>query len=175
MTNKVSSVTNAEHEPARIGIREVTIDDVDRILPLLYESWIENAQNAPEVVSEEYFRRTDSAEWLTDFIGSDGKGFVAESGEDVAGVILFTVESAPEYYVSEKLVHIMDVAVAESHRKQGVATALEGRVEEFARQNEIGLITGEVWTYNNASQELMRRMGRTPLYVVYGGIIRDEQ
>ena len=68
---------------------------------------------------------------------------------------------------------VMDVVVDAEYRRLGIATQLEKEAEDFARENNISLVLGEVWAYNEKSKRLMKELGRHPLYVVYGKMVDE--
>ena len=152
--------------------REMVADDITAVLPMLHESWLENAENS-EIVSEEFFEKTNSAEWLEGFLANEGHGVVAEMNGEIAGAILFQIETSPEYYVTEKHLMVMDVVVGADYRRLGIATQLEKEAEDFARENNISLVLAEVWAYNEKSKRLMKELGCHPLYVVYGRMVDE--
>lgn len=154
-------------------VRPLTQDDVVAAAAILREAWIEYAHNT-DIVDKEFFHTSDSQAWLVRFINKGGRGFIAERDGEASGVVIFEVQNSPIYWTTRRHIIIQDIAVAAAHQRKGVGMELEKRVEVYARENGIELILGEVWAYNQASKNMMKKLGRDPLYTVYGKRIKSD-
>ena len=128
---------------------------------LLRQSWLLHAQHS-ELLNTERFEEVDEKQWLADFLDKDGHGgFVAlTTDHQVVGVLIFEVSACPSYYKFDQQLTIVEVAVAEEHRRKRVAVALEEACENHAKKQGVPLIVGEIYSFNDASRELVKKRGR---------------
>ena len=141
---------------------------------LLKSAWQEFAHNT-ELAESSRFDKSDACNWLSNFMNNGGIGFVAVDGDLVAGVVTCSVVDSPGYFRDPKHLLVNDIAVLEKYRRQGIAQKLEDRIEQYARDNDVNLVLGEIYAYNEASRSLMRKIGRRLAYEVWYKRLSDDQ
>jgi ribosomal protein S18 acetylase RimI-like enzyme len=62
-------------------------------------------------------------------------------------------------------VHVHHISVRPAHRRRGIASALLDCVHAAVREIGVGLVTVQVWAFNEGSQAFFRRHGFTPYMV----------
>jgi ribosomal protein S18 acetylase RimI-like enzyme len=91
-------------------------------------------------------------------------------------VFIAEVDSAPAGYAYAEIVHLPEtplrnawdevhlhhLSVRPAHRRMGVASALLDAVRAAAGEISIGVVTLQVWTFNEDAQAFFRRQGFTP-------------
>jgi ribosomal protein S18 acetylase RimI-like enzyme len=91
-------------------------------------------------------------------------------------VFIAEVDSAPAGYAYAEIVHLPEtplrhawdevhlhhLSVRSAHRRKGVASALLDAVRAAAGEIGIGVVTLQVWTFNEDAQAFFRRQGFTP-------------
>ena len=102
------------------------------------------------------------APWRREFfkgeLMADGRyNIVAKIGDSVVGYMF-------AMWIFDEL-HVNKIAVAESHRRQGIADALMAQCLDFARENEIETISLEVRQSNAGAQDFYRHLDFQPSYI----------
>ncbi len=97
----------------------------------------------------------------------DNHVFLAEVDGEPAGYVYASIVSVAEgplvHGWNEVFLH--HISVRPQHRRLGIATALLENVRTIAREAGIGLITLQVWSFNEGSQAFFRRHGFSPYMV----------
>ena len=90
--------------------------------------------------------------------------FIAEVASDPAGYAYAEVVRVPEspFRHAWDEVHLHHVSVRPIYRRMGVAGAMLDAVRAAAGELGIGLVTLQVWTFNEDAQAFFRRQGFTP-------------
>ncbi|MFZ1258632.1 MAG: GNAT family N-acetyltransferase [Candidatus Saccharimonas sp.] len=147
-------------------IREIEKTDIPRVADLLKEAWVSFSKKT-DFVDDHRFDNSNAQEWLEKLVESDGNCFVATENDVLMGAITFSVKDS-HIFCHPKHVYIWDVIVSQDARRKGVGLALEKEVEKYAVAHSIHLIIGEIWAYNDASRNMMKKLGRTMMYEVWG-------
>ena len=125
-------------------LRSGGLEDVDAILDI-------EQQAHPTPWSREIFERELALDWSHLWLVVEpGEGGDEEGDETVAFLIFWTVHDE---------IHILNVAVTPSRRRQGIATDLIAALVTAGRQRAYAFITLEVRETNTAAIELYRQMG----------------
>jgi ribosomal-protein-alanine N-acetyltransferase len=114
--------------------------DLDEVMAI-------NHQSFRHPWSADLMRRELFHDWSTILLAVDQ----GEPGEVVLGFIVF--------WVVHDEVHVLNVAVAEEHRRRGVARALMEEAALRGRARGARLVTLEVRRSNGAALALYRRLG----------------
>jgi ribosomal-protein-alanine N-acetyltransferase len=91
-------------------------------------------------------------------------------------VFIAEVDSEPAGYAYAEIVHLSEtplrhawdevhlhhISVRPAYRRNGVASALLDAVRAAAGENGIGLVTLQVWTFNEGAQAFFQRQGFRP-------------
>ena len=142
-------------------IRSITATDIPAAAELLRDSWRYHAQHSrlqslkammDYPIETHLQERLTLSEWAT---------FVADDGE-IIGVVMCCIEDAPSYYKFPKQLFVHEIAVAEDHRRQGIAEKLLHRAEEFASSQDISLLVADIYDFNTSSQSLFAKDGFNP-------------
>lgn len=160
-------------QDTRIDITELDESQIPEVSPLLLAAWQEFARNT-DLSKDDRFANSDPDKWLRSYLEGGGHGFVARDGDQVAGVITCKIEQSPGYYRDAQHLFINDVAVSPDYRRKGIALELEKRCEGFAKEHGVNLILGEIYTYNDASREMMKKLGRHLGYEVWFKQLEDK-
>lgn len=100
--------------------------------------------------------------WRREFFESELRGegrlnLVARRGEKVIGYVFAM------WFYDE--MHVNKIAVTEEERRQGIAVELMDRCLEFARKNDIRMISLEVRQSNRGAQRFYEHLDFAPMYV----------
>jgi ribosomal-protein-alanine N-acetyltransferase len=90
--------------------------------------------------------------------------FIAEVDSEPAGYAYAEIVQLSETPMRHawKEVHLHHISVRPAYRRNGVASALLDAVRAAGGENGIGLVTLQVWTFNEGAQAFFRRQGFTP-------------
>jgi diamine N-acetyltransferase len=142
-------------------IREATLEDYEGLSEVYSEGDAFHSDALPHL-----FRRTErpsrSAEYIAAVIASEESAlFVAESEGRIVGVIHAEVRQAPDFplLVPRRYVHVDDLAVSESSRRQGVGQALMERTQEWAAGKGLTEIELHVWEFNSGAIAFYEQLG----------------
>jgi ribosomal protein S18 acetylase RimI-like enzyme len=94
----------------------------------------------------------------------DNLVYIAETDSEPAGYVYAEVLHLPESQLRHAWseVHLHHISVRPAHRRKGVASALLDSVRAAADDIGIGLVTLQVWSFNEEAQAFFRRQGFTP-------------
>lgn len=144
-------------------VEDLEQDTLDQAAALLIQAWQDFAHNS-ELCEYDRFENSDPVKWVSNYLAEGGHGFVALDGEKVVGVITCKIGPSPGYFRDSIQLFINDVAVDGNYRRQGIAETLELRCEQYAKENDVNLIIGEIYAYNHGSRALVKKLGRTMGY-----------
>ncbi|MCA8939023.1 MAG: GNAT family N-acetyltransferase [Planctomycetes bacterium] len=135
-----------------LSLRQVTIEDVGRVGPLVAESWRHAYQGIlPEEVlvgaDQEFFKTLISKKLLR----SQSWGLIASAGELLCGVALAEVSSS--------LLFISDFYVTPSKFRCGVGKALIDGLKEFARLGKLSHLEVALAEANHQAAAFYAAMG----------------
>lgn len=144
-------MTASPIEPA-LDVRQLGVDDLDLMNELL--SVFGDAFEEPET----YVARRPGPEYSTRLLGSDDFiALVALKAHRVVGGIAAYVLHKLEQERSE--VYLYDLAVAEAHRRQGVATALIRALQRLAAERGAHVIFVQADYGDDAAIALYTKLG----------------
>jgi len=126
--------------PPAIQFRPMRRADLDRVM-------VVNHQSFAHPWSADLLRRELLHDWSTILLAV-GEG---ADGEVLLGFIVF--------WLVHDEVHVLNVAVAQEHRRRGVARALMQEAAQRGRARQARLVTLEVRTGNAAAIALYRQLG----------------
>lgn len=116
--------------------------------------------------SRELFRRELEHDWSTILVAVEPLTNAPGGGERLVGFLI--------YWLVHDEVHVLNVAVAQEHRRKGVARLLMAETERRAQEANASLMTLEVRRSNVAALDLYRQfeyraVGVRPHYYVDEG------
>ncbi len=147
-----------------IQISPLTDEDIPSAADILFYSWqLHTSQNG--LYDSNSLTKPKAVSWLTKVLHAGNRfAFVAKEKSTTIGFISLEIQDNPSYYTHPRQLFVIDVVVAKEHHKKGVATLLEQRAEDLAKELGVHQISGNVDSWNSASQALMKKLGRTKGY-----------
>ena len=132
-----------------IKIREMNADDVSEVMKIERASF-----NEPWAEIHFYF----------DLYSKVAHNWVAESKSELCAYVCF--------WKIEDEVHINNIVVKETNRRQGIAQKLLDKMTDFAQKNSVKTMTLEVNEHNMSAQAFYKKngfieVGRRPKYYEY--------
>ncbi len=152
-----------------IDVREATPEDNDALIELQRKCPQGTSLVLVMERSPDYFARPHSFE--------DGHTYVATAAGDIVGVVEFAVRELDVRGVPVKALYEFSLGVDPLSRRKGVATALHGAVEEYARQNGVDLIHLNIIEGNEPSMRLAGSLGfkRAGAFKIYLMMVYEER
>lgn len=138
-------------------VRKATTDDATEIEEkLLRPAFREDEQLDPEFneLREEGADGAGCEYWLED---EERTMFVAETDGELVAQISAVIAETPPIYERGRRAHIDSLYVKEDHRRNGIATSLIGRIEEWAEANGCETLGITVHRENEAARTLYER------------------
>ena len=91
----------------------------------------------------------------------DAMIFVAQSGDDVVGLVKASIREAPDYsiMVPRRYAEIGTLAVKEGFRRSGVGRALMEEVHRWARDRGANQVELIVWEFNQGARIFYETLG----------------
>ncbi len=147
-----------------IQILPLTTEDVPQVAEILFYSWdLHTSQN--DLYDPATLTLEKANSWLTRILETEDRyAFVAKENSRAIGSISLEIQDNPNYYMHKRQLFVIDLVVSEHYHKKGIATLLELRAEGLAKELDIHQISGNVDSWNTASQTLMKKLGRTKGY-----------
>ena len=148
-----------------IEIRKARLTDLDAMKTI----WVEFIDFHRDL--EPVFQRTaDAHETWGKFaedriVKDDWCVLVAEQNRRIVGHIMGTNTQRPPVFVDFRFGYIQDIAVAASHRRQGIGTALVDRITAWFKANDVSRLELDLVAANPVSQAFWRKMGFSSLMV----------
>ncbi len=143
----------------------------EHILPIV-EVWKEfvdlHAERDPLFTRSRTGHVTFSS-WVRELIASsDAQVLVALEGEAVVGYTLTMAKEYPPVYERTAYAEVTDMAVSQGHRRQGIGTALLGRVRAWCRDRGLDRIELRMVPSNPMASAFWRKHGfRDYVHVMY--------
>jgi ribosomal-protein-alanine N-acetyltransferase len=127
-----------------LWVREADADDLIAILAIEQKAH-------PTPWTQDVFERELGLEMSSMWVATRTKSANHRSGSEVAGFLVF--------WVVHDEVHILNVAVDPTIRRQGIATAVIEHLVETARHHKASFVTLEVRETNQAAMGLYESLG----------------
>ena len=146
-----------------VKIRIAIDADFDQIGAIFSEENQFHANLVPEII--QVANPITTHKWYDEVVNNPDKIlFVAEIGKDVVGVVLFETRTNIDdtIFTPRKFVHINDIAVAESHRDQGIGRLLMESIHKWADAHGIADVELQVWERNTQAIGFYERLGYQP-------------
>jgi len=86
---------------------------------------------------------------------------------EALGTIDGEIEETPCFYKEKRSLYISDLMVLDDFRNKGVATTLTKACLDFAKNNNVKLITSRIYQFNQESQSLIKKLGFEPDFTHY--------
>lgn len=138
-------------------VREATSADADALVSeLLVPSYraSERVDSEFNRLDEDALETADPSYWLDE---DDRVLFVAVEDDDLIGHVSGVIVDEPPIYERDQRVHIDGLYVITEYRRQGVATALIDRIEQWARTRSCDYLGVAVHVDNEAARRLYER------------------
>ena len=104
--------------------------------------------------------RSNAVKYFTDRLRKDEhRFFVAEEDDKFVGFVGLEERTARPVFDREKFVHIHELYVRKEYRRQGIASDLLEKVEEFSREEKFDMIRLAVNVRNRSAIELYEKRG----------------
>ena len=142
-----------------IIIRELEKGDIKEVSTLLLDMWLMHAENNG-LVSKEKLKRCNIESYLLESIKSQNQLFlIAENKGGVIATIRAEIKNNPSFYNKKKQLFLDDLIVKKGFRGKGLASRLIKESTEFAKSNNVGLVTCKIYEFNQPSQGLAKKLG----------------
>lgn len=144
-----------------MNIFEADISDSRYLVENLWRPMVEEMEEVSELnkLADDSLEE-DAFEYFDDRLNdSEHRVFIAETNESPAGFIAFETRSGTSFFKRGLYIHVHELFVAEEFRRNGVASKLLGKAEEFCKQNDYEMIQLSVNVRNAGAQELYENHG----------------
>ncbi|MCU4799624.1 GNAT family N-acetyltransferase [Halobacteria archaeon HArc-gm2] len=135
-----------------------TVDDVDAVV----DQWVSLARGQREYdshITPERNRATIREATLRRIVADEL--LVAREDEELAGFVMFTVESG-QYEQDVQRGVVQNLYVAPTHRRRGIGTRLLAAAEERLADNGVDRVALNVMAANEGARRFYRRHGYEP-------------
>ena len=133
-----------------IKIREITVEDTEKLRALLTDLVNEN----PPVALELEPLIMKGREWIARFpTGESGHFIVAEINNKI---IAFCYLAVPKFY---KPIAYIGIAVAKDYRRNDIGSQLFYHVAEWASAQHLEYLVADVWSWNFKSLKFFESLG----------------
>lgn len=159
-------------EATQIQIRKGALNDLSFIKECLTDSWVEHAQNNPDLMTEEKMRDSNIEEFYRKVLGQDDNHiYIAEIESKQVGLIRAYEEKIADFFKDNNILYIDDVYVVSGFRGKGIARRLLIEIENIAKVKGVRRIDGRVYTYNKPMQKLLKSMRYNSPYATWVKIL----
>jgi ribosomal protein S18 acetylase RimI-like enzyme len=149
-----------EGQPMELVVRRATESDLSGVTSVFAEENCFHAQLLPErfqvvqpIVSQEWYDRvmSDPNRCL----------FVAELGDEIAGVMLLRLASSPDDPICKprSYVYVEEIAVAKARQGQGIGRRLMRQAEQWANDQGARELELDVWEANRGAIAFYEALG----------------
>lgn len=150
--------------PGMLKIREGTLKDSDPFDRLFGQVEKLHRENLPSrfVEPSSEYPKAQLAEILSN---GQSRLFIAESGQDVVGLIVLQIKQYPPIPIVKpgRFVSIEQLVVDEGYRGRGIGKLLMNHAEIFAKSEGISELELNVWNFNGSARLFYERLGFMPL------------
>ncbi|MCP4415030.1 MAG: GNAT family N-acetyltransferase [Chloroflexi bacterium] len=143
-----------------VEIRLVTRADFEQVGHIFAEENRFHAELVPEII--QIADPIMTQEWFDDVLNNPSKTlFVAEMGTGVVGVALVDLKTSIDdpIFRQRRYIHISEIAVAASHRGQGIGRLLMERIHQWGQAQGIAEIELQVWERNDQAIGFYKNLG----------------
>lgn len=144
-----------------VKIRRLEEADIPIAAKLMQAMWVEHGQKT-RLIDEAKVSAADAEDYIKRHVAKGDVFYVAEADGGVVGTIYGEVEDLPRYYKYDKRLLIDNLSVSPDYRGRGIAGKLISACEEYASQNGIEVLAGEIWDFNDASRAAFGKMDYKP-------------
>ncbi len=140
-------------------IRRAGTEDTEDIARIYLQTSRIHYENRPDVFKEPSFERT--LKYVSDNIGKENPVvFKAVEQNNICGyLVLYIDHYPPEFFVQTNSGFIGSIGVDEKERGRGIGTALIKAAEEYLKEQGIGLLQIDFYTFNTDAERLYDRLG----------------
>ncbi len=136
------------------------LEDLTFIRKSLVDSWEEHAKNVPELLDKERLVSFESEEfYIKSLKNNSGSILIAEMDDKSVGLIVAYINKLGYFFTHRQTLYIDDIYIVKNYRNMGIAQALIGAIEEYAKNNGVKRLDGRIYTYNEPMQRLLRKLG----------------
>jgi len=146
-----------------IKIRLATESDFEEVGKIFAEENRFHADLVPEII--QVAEPIMTHDWFSKVLNnSDETLFVATTKENIIGLALVALKKNIDdtIFSPRKYLHISEIAVAESHRGQGIGRSLMEKIHHWGREQGITEIELQVWERNDPAIVFYEKMGYQP-------------
>lgn len=160
-------------EQPRPVVRPATAADLDALTALNAVVQALHVRLEPEVFRADVNTAALRA-FFTDLIGKAGTTvLIAEIAGEPVGYLWFDLQERPPTVLTQarRRIYVQHLAVRESARRSGVATALLQAVEAEARAGNVTQLVLDAWTRNEEALRFFQGRGFRPFNVVLAKVL----
>jgi len=153
----------------QIIIHPLEEKDIEHLKEILLPMWLMHAEKKSGLWSQEEIKEADFKKIFSEYIDSPKKIFYVATTPDnkIVGTIDGEIEETPCFYKEKRSLYISDLMVLDDFRNKGVATTLTKACLDFAKNNNVKLITSRIYQFNQESQSLIKKLGFEPDFTHY--------
>jgi ribosomal protein S18 acetylase RimI-like enzyme len=144
-------------------IRLTTIADFDQVGKIFTEENQFHVELVPEII--QIANPIMTHDWFEKVLNNpDETLFAATIKESIVGVALVELRTNIDdpIFRPRKYLHVSEIAVAESHRGQGIGRLLMDRIHQWSREQDISEIELQVWERNDPAIGFYEKLGYQP-------------
>ncbi|MBQ3046205.1 MAG: GNAT family N-acetyltransferase [Clostridia bacterium] len=142
-------------------IRCANINDYQTVAEFSRQIFLNHVENRPDIIKKapelskrEYKKVLKNKKWVI---------LIAEKNGQPAGHIKALIRHVGDKIWTEKnLIHIHEIYVDPSFRRQGIASGLLDEIKRIASETGTTQITLDVWSFNETAIRLYEKLGYTP-------------
>lgn len=141
------------------SIRRARPEDAGEIARIYLQTSRLHYEKRPDVFREPSFERT--LKYVSDNIGKQNPlVFKAEEQNKIRGyLVLYIDRYPPEFFVQPNSGFIGSIGVDEKERGRGTGTALIKAAEKYLKEQGIGLLQIDFYTFNTDAERLYESLG----------------
>jgi diamine N-acetyltransferase len=146
-----------------INIRLATKTDFDQVGSIFVEENRFHAELVPEII--QVAEPIMTTKWFEAVLENpDQILFVAEDGQELAGVALFELRTSIDdpIFTPRKYVHLSEIAVSGKYRGRGVGRLLMEEIQHWTEEHRISDIELQVWAKNTQAISFYEHLGYQP-------------
>jgi ribosomal protein S18 acetylase RimI-like enzyme len=151
-----------------ITVRPATVADLDALISLNRVVQALHVRLEPDVFKADVGAAALHA-FFADLIGkADTTVLIAEIAAEPVGYLWFDLQERPPTVLTRarRRLYVQHLAVRESARRSGVATALLHAVEANARARNVTQLVLDAWTHNEEALRYFQKRGFRPFNVM---------
>lgn len=133
--------------------------DIESLSALFHQVSLIHYKNMPETFKPPQ-KENDTKYILETIDQKDAFLFKAERGNVLCGYLILYINRFPtDFFVHPVRGFISSIGVDERYRRQGIGKKMIKKAEEFLKEQKIGLMELDVYTFNTAAEMLYDQLG----------------